>query len=653
MNRCKIVFFVKPGLDNFIDPVIAQLAGKYETKKVIVQQLEQIDEGMEWADICWFEWCDDLLIYGSKLPLAGVKPVICRLHSYEAFTYYIYRVEWDAVDRLIFVGEHIREFVLRQVPAIRKERTIVIPNGVDLDRFTFADRPKGFHIAYVGYINYKKGPMLLLHAFKAIHDRDPRYKLFLAGTYQDARYSLYFEQMIKEMNLTGSVRFDGWQKDVNQYLEDKHYIISTSVLEGHPVGLSEAMAKGIKPLIHNFYGAKKVFDEAFIWNTTDELVEMVVDGDYTPGRYRSYIEQHYGLAQQIHSIEETLEPFVQKTRERLQARQTPKVTIGIMNYNYGRFLEDCLQSVLTQSYPYIEILIVDDGSTDDSMEIIRRYEQQYADMKVIRHPENTGMPDQAIHEVYREADGEYVLLLSADDYLPHSRVVERYVQCFAEANDELDYVYGDLALVNANKSPIGEWNYRAYTDRQIVYNLFHRYGSGIIPMIGMFRASYYRTGNHYVVEPNVTAGDTLNCLINTKRGWRRRHLNEPLLCYRQHGSSISRNLEKRLISLIAILDYIVDHFAEDMYLPSIPWDQLENEQRNALKYYKVGQHYANMSLYYQSCPFTEHLDPSEKKQCVQPLLARMRHYMDLSLQSSEVYKPDIEAAMASVSSLAE
>lgn len=655
MNLCKIVFFVKPGLDNFIDPVIAQLAGKYETKKVIVQQMEQIDEGMEWADICWFEWCDDLLIYGSKLPLARVKPVICRLHSYEAFTYYIYRVEWDAVDQLIFVGKHIQEFVQRQVPATRGKRTIVIPNGVDLDRYSFTERERGFHIAYVGYINYKKGPMLMLHAFKAIHDRDPRYKLFLAGVYQDARYSLYFEQMIKEMNLTGSIHFEGWQNDINQYLEDKHYILVTSVLESQHMSVMEGMAKGLKPLVHNFYGAKKVFDEAFVWNTIGELVEMVVDGDYSPTRYRSYIEQHYGLEKQMRSIEETIESFAQVIRKRTLTGNTPKVTVGIVNYNYGRFLQQCLDSVLAQAYPNIEIIIVDDQSTDDSIEIIRRYEEQHANIKFILHLENTGLPDQAFHEIYREASGEYVLPMSADDYLPHSHVIDRYVQCFTEANEELDYVYGDFTLVDVNGKPIDTWNYHAYTDREIIYNLFHRYGSGVIPMNCMYRTSYFQTDGHsYVVDPVVSAaGDTLNCLINTKRGWKRRHLNEPLLCNRRHGNNASLNMEKRIASLIGVLDYIVDHFAEDIYLPSIPWDQLESGQRNALKYFKIGQHYANMSIYYQDAPFSQNLDPAQKKQCVQPLLARMKHYMELSLQSSNAFRPDIEAVIASVSPLAE
>lgn len=60
------------------------------------------------------------------------------------------------MDQVIFDGEHMREYVLDQVKSLKKEKTAVVPNGIKLDEYTFQQRQKGFHIAYVGYINYKK-----------------------------------------------------------------------------------------------------------------------------------------------------------------------------------------------------------------------------------------------------------------------------------------------------------------------------------------------------------------------------------------------------------------------------------------------------------------------------------------------------------------
>ncbi len=277
----RIVFFILPGLDNFIDDIIRYLSQKYDTKKVIVNHYDQIDEEMKKADICWFEWCDPLVAYGSKLEMAKDKKIICRLHSYESFTNYIYQVNWSNVDKVIFVAEHIKRFVLSKI-FIPQDKVYVIPNGIDLSKQEYKERKKGFNIAYVGYINFKKGPMLLLHAFKKIFDTDNRYKLHIAGTFDEERYRLYFNQMIKEFGLEKNIIFYGWQKDINKWLEDKNYLICTSVLESQGLGIMEAMSKGIRPLIHNFVGAKEVYPEKYVWSSLDDIVNMLSDENIPP-----------------------------------------------------------------------------------------------------------------------------------------------------------------------------------------------------------------------------------------------------------------------------------------------------------------------------------------------------------------------------------
>lgn len=405
---------------------------------------------MQWADICWFEWCDDLLIHGSKVPSAAAKTLICRLHSYEAFTFYIKKVYWQAVDQVIFDGEHLREYVLDQVKALKKEKTAVVPNGIKLDQYTFKQRQKGFHIAYVGYINYKKGPMLLLQAFKALIDKDPRYKLFIAGTFQDARYQLYFNQMIDELRLTDSVQFDGWQDDMNQYLEDKHYLICTSLLESQHMSAMEAMAKGIKPLIHNFYGAKTIYDESVVWNTIDEFVSMMTNGDYTPLQYRSFIEEHYSYDLSMRKIEEMISGFARQS-ELTVILNPPLITVGIINYNYSSFIDECLQSVLNQHYPNIDILIIDDHSTDGSMQKTSSYQKTHPHIRAICHSENTKLPDLAFKEIFQEAKGEYVLLLSADDFLPHNLVIHDFMQCFLKKRNWIMFTATFCSLINTGK----------------------------------------------------------------------------------------------------------------------------------------------------------------------------------------------------------
>jgi len=90
----------------------------------------------------------------------------------------------------------------------------------------------------------------------------------------------------------------------------------------------------------------------------------------------------------------------------------PLVSIVIDNYNYGHFLDDAIQSALDQTYVSSEVIVVDDGSTDDSRGVIARYGQQVT--SVLK--ENGGQAS-AINAGFSVARGDIVLFLDADDYL--------------------------------------------------------------------------------------------------------------------------------------------------------------------------------------------------------------------------------------------
>lgn len=310
-ERKKIVFFSK-GDDIFVNDIIEQLPVEYESKKITIRTHEDfklIDEWMNWADICWFEWCDSLVAYGSKLSIAKERRILCRLHSYEAFTGFPAQVNWNYVDRLVFVSNHIRDYVIENF-RLNKKIARVIPNGVDPNKWTFEQRSPGFKVAYVGYINYKKGPMLLLHTFKAIYDKDDRYTFYIAGQYQDPRYLLYFKQMTKEMGLENHLFFEGWQENLDKWLEDKNYILCSSLLESQNMSVMQAMSKGIKPVIHNFAGASGIYPKKYLWNTIDEAVGLVTEEYYDSEEYREFIHSHYSFLNQQKKIKDMLNELI-------------------------------------------------------------------------------------------------------------------------------------------------------------------------------------------------------------------------------------------------------------------------------------------------------------------------------------------------------
>lgn len=96
-------------------------------------------------------------------------------------------------------------------------------------------------------------------------------------------------------------------------------------------------------------------------------------------------------------------------------RPWPKISIVTPNYNRGEFLESTILSVLSQGYPNLEYIIIDDGSTDNSVEIIKKYENRIA---FWRTRPNRGQT-YSINEGFSHATGEIMAWLNSDDmYLP-------------------------------------------------------------------------------------------------------------------------------------------------------------------------------------------------------------------------------------------
>ena len=345
--KIKIAVLCLSGLQSFLGDIVDFLKTKYQVRTCYSNNNQEIEAAVHWADVVWIEWANQLAIALTNHPtiLKG-KHVICRLHRYEAFTEMPSKVDWIKIDDLIFVAPHMKENLKLQLPDIEnKVKTHIIYNGINFERFCFQERSKGFDIAYVGYINHRKNPTLLLQCMRHLVDIDPNYMLHIAGKYQEMDYKLYFEQMISEMGLEGNIRMDGWVENIGEWLENKQYIIHTSVHEGHPVGLMEAMACGLKPVIHNFVGARDIYPEKYLWNTIPEFSQIITSGDYSSIEYKNYIEKYYSLRRQLDSIENIISnaPITTKRKNQLNLKKN-KEAVGIGNN------DPCYKSVCSE-YP--------------------------------------------------------------------------------------------------------------------------------------------------------------------------------------------------------------------------------------------------------------------------------------------------------------
>src|ERR1700759_112786 len=93
---------------------------------------------------------------------------------------------------------------------------------------------------------------------------------------------------------------------------------------------------------------------------------------------------------------------------------SPKVSVLITSYNYGRFIGMAIEKALDQSYPPYEIIVADDGSTDDSCEIVEAFTLQGKPVKLVRK-KHQGMAG-CMNAAFDLVSGDIICFLDADDY---------------------------------------------------------------------------------------------------------------------------------------------------------------------------------------------------------------------------------------------
>ncbi len=91
-----------------------------------------------------------------------------------------------------------------------------------------------------------------------------------------------------------------------------------------------------------------------------------------------------------------------------------KISIVTPNYNYEKYIGSTIESVINQKYDNFEYIIVDDGSTDKSVDIINRYVAKYPDKIILIEQENSGQTN-AINEALKNVTGDIICWINSDD----------------------------------------------------------------------------------------------------------------------------------------------------------------------------------------------------------------------------------------------
>jgi len=273
-------------------------------------------------------------------------------------------------------------------------------------------------------------------------------------------------------------------------------------------------------------------------------------------------------------------------------QEFPKVSVIVYNYNYGRYLAECFDSVIDQDYPNTEIIFSDNASTDQSWEIALQYDKKFPELFFLtKNRQNFGAVANMANCIFN-ARGEYVLFLASDDYIKPNYIS----RCVGLLEEHLDagFVMVHRSIVNSDGSEIQEApfydnDYKLYPPSQVgvyfmspvnptISQVFYR-GTTLKPHAHTLNDLYF--GHRFT--------DFLICLKMPII-----YLTQALTVHRVHGESDTEKITENLIQIFGL--YVMNHqFAEMVKMND--W-RLENPEFVERKFDKSLKRIAEVSLKY-------------------------------------------------------
>lgn len=217
--------------------------------------------------------------------------------------------------------------------------------------------------------------------------------------------------------------------------------------------------------------------------------------------------------------------------------QQLSVSVVIPCYNSARFVTDAVDSVLAQTIPAREVLVIDDGSSDHPEEVLARYGDR---IRVIKQ-KNAGV-SAARNRGIREAKGELIAFLDADDrWLPHK--LARQIEYFA-AHPEVALVHTDLLIWHSEK---GETSYEPKGRERYQGNCYEKFffECRISPSTVIARKKCLQDVGGF--DERVTAAEDLDLWLRLARRWPFGFVDEPLKLYRKHESNVTGDSKKMAV----------------------------------------------------------------------------------------------------------
>jgi glycosyltransferase involved in cell wall biosynthesis len=223
--------------------------------------------------------------------------------------------------------------------------------------------------------------------------------------------------------------------------------------------------------------------------------------------------------------------------------RSPVVSVVMSVYNGERFLREAVESVLAQTLPNFELLVVDDGSTDSSPEILSSY--QARDPRIVVHRQSNQGRAAALNRGFAVAQAPLVARLDADDIAFPERLARQ--ARFLEEHETVAVVGGAVTFIDDRGRAFGAWQY-PLTDREIRKAFAHT--TPLVHPAVMLRKEVFDVVGGY--RTLFKEAEDIDLWLRIAEQHELANVPEEAICYRIHGGQATRRaLEQQSLEAIA------------------------------------------------------------------------------------------------------
>ncbi|MBR1807875.1 MAG: glycosyltransferase family 2 protein [Paludibacteraceae bacterium] len=267
---------------------------------------------------------------------------------------------------------------------------------------------------------------------------------------------------------------------------------------------------------------------------------------------------------------------------------SPLISVLIANYNNGCYITQTLDSVMLQTYTNTEIIILDDCSTDNSLQIITHYQQQHPQLSLHLYQNNTnrgvGYTKQRLIEL---AQGDYFIFVDPDDTITPD-CLQTLLNAHLQAEYSITYATHWLCDEQLKPLRVSDWAGEIPAGQ----THFTSDGGHISAPALCKQAIYNQTDG---INPNLPVAEDQDLYVKMEEIAPVLFVNQPLYYYRGHNHNMSRNDAHRLLNLQAQHQYVEDNFSrrkkQHPEVPNLTVRQLKQHRLN---------HYLALSAYFHS-----------------------------------------------------